>query len=333
MKTLVTGGSGHLGANLVRELLARGQESIRVLVHADSRGLDGLDVEPVRGDLRDPESLQRAVRGCQRVYHVAAFVSLRNADRQQIFDVNVLGTRYLLRAALDAGVERVVHCSSFGAVGRNPNGASDESWTINPFEEALDYERSKAFAEHEVLQAAVDGLDVVMVNPSGMVGPYDFKPSFVGQTILDFAHGKMKAYVPGAFDFVPVRDVVQGHLLAMQKGRRGKRYLLTGSVATIDQILDWLEQLTGVKRPRVKLGPQLMQRVAVVKDWVESRWFPDQLPRFNQHSIRLLNSGKHGDNTLARSELGLEPTPVRDAFRDAVEWFAEAGLLRRKIPG
>lgn len=330
MKTLVTGGSGHLGANLVRELLKRGQESIRVLVHADERGLDGLDVERAYGDLRDPESLRRAVQGCQRLYHTAAFVSLRNADRKQIFEVNVLGTRYLLRAALEAGVERVVHCSSFGAVGRNPQGASDENWTIDPFEEALAYERSKAFAEHEALRLVVEGLDVVMVNPSGLVGPYDFKPSFVGQTIIDFARGKMKAYVPGAFDFVPVRDVVQGHLLAMEKGQTGQRYLLTGSVVTIDEILDWLQELTGIARPRLKLPPQVMQRVAVVKDWIEARWFPDQLPRFNQHTIRLLNSGKHGDNTRARTELGLEPTTVRDAFGEAVTWFGEAGMIRRR---
>lgn len=269
MKTLVTGGSGHLGANLVRALLARG-EAVRVLVYHDSRGLEGLDVECVQGDLRDIDSLRRATRGCRYVYHTAAYVSLRNADLQQIYEVNVVGTRQLMRAALDAGVQRVVHCSSFGAVGRNPRGPSDESWTINPFESALAYERSKAFAEHEVLRLVVEGLDAVIVNPSGLVGPYDFKPSFVGRTILDFASGKMKAYVPGAFDFVPVRDVVQGHLLAREKGRTGQRYLLTGEVATIDQILDWLQEFTRQPRPKLKLSPQLMQRVAWVKDWVEA---------------------------------------------------------------
>jgi len=254
---------------------------------------------------------------------------LRNADQQRLFEVNVLGTRYLLQAAMDAGVKRVVHCSSFGAVGRNPDGPSDESWTINPFEEALDYERSKAFAEHEVLRLAIEGLDVVIVNPSGMVGPHDYRPSFVGRTILDFGRGKMHAYVPGAFDFVPVRDVVEGHLLAMQKGRAGQRYLLTGEVATIDEILDWLEEFTGVARPRVRVPPVVMERVAVVKDWVEESWFPQSTPRFNQHSIRLLNSGKHGDNRRARAELGLSPSPVREAFGEAVSWFVEQGVLRR----
>lgn len=328
MTTLVTGGSGHLGANLVRALLERG-EAVRVLVHQDGRALDGLEVERAAGDLRDRDSLRRAVRGCRYVYHTAAYVSLRNADRQHIYEVNVLGTRALMTAALAAGVERVVHCSSFGAVGRNPRGASDESWHIDPFEDALDYERSKAFAEHEVLRLVVEGLDAVIVNPSGLVGPYDFKPSFVGRTILDFARGKMKAYVPGAFDFVPIRDVVQGHLLALEKGVRGQRYLLTGEEVTIDQILDWLAELTGVPRPPLRLPPELMQRAASVKDWIEARWFPEVVPRFNQHSIRLLRSGKRGDNTRAQRELGLEPTPVREAFREAVAWFQGAGAIRQ----
>lgn len=322
MTTLVTGGSGHLGANLVRTLIERGEE-VRALVHEDARALDGLELERVAGDLRDLDSLRRAVKGCTRLYHLAAFVSLRNADVEQIYQVNVLGTRNLLQAAREAGVERIVHCSSFGAVGRNPAGASDESWFINPFEPALEYERSKAFAEHEVLRQVVDGLDVVIVNPSGMVGPHDYRPSFVGQTILDFMHGKMKAYVAGAFDFVPIRDAVAGHLLAMERGKTGQRYLLTGRRTTIDEILDWLQQLTGVKRPSLRVPPAMMQRIAIGKDWVEARFFPDKLPRFNEHSIRLLQSGKHGDNSRARRELGLEPTSVEQAFADAVAWFGD----------
>lgn len=328
MTTLVTGGSGHLGANLVRTLLDRG-ERVRTLVHSDAQGLDGLDVERVTGDLRDADSLRRAVAGCRRIYHLAAFVSLRNNDQQELFDVNVLGTRRLFQAAMKAGVERVVHCSSFGAVGRNPRGASDESWTIDPFEDALAYERSKAFAEHEVLRLVVEGLDAVIVNPSGMVGPCDFKPSFVGRTILDFGRGRMKGYVPGAFDFVPIRDVVQGHLLAMEKGETGQRYLLTGENTSIDQILDWLQELTGVPRPRLRIPPRLMQRVALVKDWVEATWFPQVVPRFNRHSIRLLQSGKRGDNARACRELGLKPTTVEHAFGEAVQWFHDHDLLQR----
>lgn len=328
MTTFVTGSTGHLGANLVRALLERG-EQVRVLLRPDGdrRGVEGLDVERVYADLRDQQGLRRALRGCRRVYHCAAMVSLRNSDRDALFQVNVLGTRNVLSAALHEGVERVVHCSSFGAIGRNPDGPSDEGWTINPFAEALDYERSKAFSELEVLRLVVEGLDAVIVNPSGIVGPWDFKPSPVGQTIVDFARRRMKAYVPGAFDFVSVADVVEGHLLAMERGRTGRRYLLSGQVATIETILGWLEEFTGVPRPRLRVPPRLMQRVAVVKDWVEARWFPQVIPRFNQHSIRLLNSGKHGDNTRARTELGLKPRSIKKAFGEAVEWFARHGWL------
>ena len=140
---LVTGSSGHLGANLVRALLARG-DKVRVLVRDDTRAVDGLDVEQVRGDLRKTADIRRAVQGCKKIYHCAAFVSLRNVDRDALFDINVLGTRKLLRAAIDLGVERVVHCSSFGAIGRNPDGKSDESFTVNPWQVELDYDASKA---------------------------------------------------------------------------------------------------------------------------------------------------------------------------------------------
>src|SRR5262249_19042685 len=176
------GGSGHVGANLIRALLARG-EAVRALVRprSNNRGLDGLDVERVEGDLRDAAAIERAVAGCDRVYHVAAFVSLREGAQQAGFAVHVTGTKHVMRAAERAGVGRVVFCSSFGAVGHNPaGGASDESFTVNPFETHLDYELSKAMAELEVHRAVHRGLDARIVNPCGIVGGHDHKPSSVG---------------------------------------------------------------------------------------------------------------------------------------------------------
>ena len=152
-------------------------------------------------------------------------------------------------------------------------------------------------------------------------------PEPVGRTVLDFALGKMKAYVPGAFDWVPMRDVVAGHLLAMEKGGAGERYLLSGEVATLDQILDWLAVDTGRTRPRLRVPPALMLALCVPKDFVEARYFPERYPRFNRHSIRLLTSGKYGSNQKARRELGLWPTPIRGAFRDAVAWFRDNGYF------
>ena len=327
MTTLVTGATGHVGANLVRHLIGQG-EHVRALVrHAGDPALAGLDIEEAIGDLTDEGSLRRAVAGCSRVYHLASYVSIRSGDKAILRDVNILGTRRLLAACRQAGVERVVHCSSFGAVGNNPDGASDESWTVSPYEETTDYEMSKAFAEWEVYREISRGLDVVIVNPSGIVGPWDFKPSLLGNTILEFARGKMRGYIDGAFDFVAMRDVVAGLTAAMEKGKTGERYLLTGENLTILQTLEWLEELTGVKRPGLRIPTTLMQNIAIVKDWVERKFFPDVVPRFNYHSIRLLQCGKYGTNAKAREELGVEFTPVKEAYRESVQWFKEHGYI------
>ena len=328
MTTLVTGATGHLGANLVRALLDRG-ERVRVFVRpqSDRTGLDGLPVEHAVGDLKDRRSIRAALEGVERLYHTAAFVSIRDGDRQELFDVNVIGTRHLMQEARRAGVRRVVHTSSFGAVGINPAGASNERWTVSPFELASDYERTKAVSEHDVILEALRGLDVTIVNPAAIVGPNDFRPSLVGRTILDFAHRRMRAYVPGAFDFVPMRDVVAAELLAMEHGALGERYLVTGEHRSIDEILDWLEDLTGTSRPKTAIPPQLMQTLALLKDPLEKKLMPSKAPRFNYHSIRLLNSGKRGDSSRVQRELGLQPTSTRQAFADAVEWFRERGLI------
>jgi nucleoside-diphosphate-sugar epimerase len=327
--TLVTGATGHLGSNLTRELIRRG-EHLRVLIQDKGKRveLEGLRVEKVYGDLSDMESLRRAVNGCDKVYHLASFVSIRNGDRHKLFDVNVLGTRRLMQAARLAEVRKVVHCSSFGAVGFNPEGKSNEEWSVNPFEPTTDYELSKTFAELEVYKEIARGLQAVIVNPSGIVGPWDFKPSLLGKTIIDFAKGNLKSFVNGAFDFVHVNDVVQGHILAMEKGKVGERYLLTGEEITIHQTLEWLEELTGVGKPKITIHPGLLQNVAIVKDWIERRFFPGTYPRFNYHSIRLLRSGKRGDNSRAIRELGLNPSPVKDAYRQAVEWFREYNYIK-----
>jgi hopanoid-associated sugar epimerase len=330
-KTFVTGGSGHVGANLVRALLARGV-AVKALVRPQSNNaaLDGLDVERVTGDLRDPESLQRAVAGCDRVYHVAAFVSLRKGDQQQVFDVNVTGTKHVLDAAERAGVARTVFCSSFGAVGHNPSGgASDESFTVNPFETHLDYELSKAMAELEVHRAVHRGLDVRIVNPCGIVGAHDYKPSSVGQTILDFANRRMPAYVPGQFDFVAVDDVVAGHLLAMERGRPGERYILSGGPFTLDRILEHLSSLCGVPKPRLRIPPAVMLPIAHLSSALMSTLAPARPPRFTPGTIKILNGGKRADIGKARRELGFEPTGVLDAFTAAYEWFRARGQIRR----
>jgi len=328
MTTLVTGATGHLGANLVRELIKR-EEQVRVFIRREStnRELEGLQVEKAYGNLNDSVSIHQAVNGCSRVYHLAAFVSIRSGDQDQLYDINVLGTRRVMKACREVGVQKVVHCSSFGAVGTNPKGASNEDWAVNPYEMTTDYEISKTFAELEVYKEVVRGLPAVIVCPSGIVGPWDYKPSLLGSTIVEFAQGTMRGYIEGAFDFVPVRDVVEGHILAMEKGTIGERYLLTGEELTIGQTLDWLEELTGKKKPWLKIPTALMQNIALVKDWIERKFFPQVIPRFNYHSIRLLRSGKYGNNSRAVQELGLKPTSVKEAYRESVQWFEDNGYF------
>jgi hopanoid-associated sugar epimerase len=332
-KVFVTGGTGHVGANLVRGLLERG-EDVRALVRRrDDVALRGVSVEQVEGDLSSRDALAIAMRGCDRVYHLAASISLRPGDRKQIFETNVRGTKHVLDAAEQAGVRRVVFCSSFGAIGHNPDGASDESHALNPFDVHLDYDLSKSMAELEVLRAVARGLDAVIVNPSGVIGPHDYKPSSVGQSIIDFAKRRMPAYVPGAFEFVAVRDVVAGHLAAMERGVRGHRYILSGEHLTLDAILDELSRLTGVRKPRLKIPTRVMLPIAHLSSAFMSAFLPHVPPRFTPGTIKLLDDGKRADIGKARRELGYAPTSVFAALREQVEFLLSSRRARTPTPG
>jgi nucleoside-diphosphate-sugar epimerase len=330
MPVLVTGGSGHLGANLVRRLLDEGQQ-VRALDRGDGEpALAGLGVEVVRGDLRDPAATRAAVRGCRRIYHCAAKVSSAEGQEREIYACNVLGTRHLLRAALEEGVERVVVTGSFSAVGHDPHRPSDETVPVNPFGALLPYQRSKVAVEHECLKAVADGLDVVVATSCAILGPNDFKPSRMGQLLLDFARGKLRAYVPGGFEFVAARDIVQGHRLAMEKGRPGQKYIFSSEYKSVDELMVIFEAVTGRRRPRLRLPPPVMARLADVVSFVVMRVAPDVEPRFTPGAVRILRMHRRADITKARTELGYQPTPVADAVREAYEDFLHRGVLARR---
>lgn len=322
--TLVTGATGHLGANLVRRLVRDGAR-VRVLLResSDVRPIAGLDVERAVGDLRDPAALARAVAGCARIYHCAAKISITSGGEREIYDTNVLGTRNLLAAALRAGVARVVVTGSFSAVGHHPDRPSDERDPFDPFARALPYERSKAAVEHECLKAVVDGLDVVIAISCAIIGPNDFKPSRMGRVIQDFARGRMPAYVPGGFEFVAARDIVQGHLLAMERGRPGQRYIFSTEFVTVDTLMAWMEEITGRPRPRLRLPPPLMAAIASVASPVLSAVAPDRPQRLTPGAVHLLRMHRRADCTKARQELGYVPTSVKEAVREAHVWFQE----------
>jgi nucleoside-diphosphate-sugar epimerase len=329
---LLTGANGHLGANLLRRLLADG-ESVRVLLRpeSDNRPVDGLPVESAFGDLRDPRSLALAVRGCSHVYHCAAMVSTLHHRQQEIFENNVLGTRNLLRSAMDAGVTKVVVTGSLSAVGHDPARMADESMPFNPFEEHLPYGHSKACVEHECLKAAVDGLDVVIAVSCAIVGPWDFKPSRMGRTLADFANGRLRGYVPGGFEFVGAGDLVEGHILAMRKGRSGQRYIFATQFLTVDELLGIFERITGRRRP-VRLSPTFVASFARVTSFVLTRFFPNVPQRFTPGAIRLLRLERRADCSKARRELGYRPTRIEDAIQEAYDWFVERGVIHRPLP-
>ena len=327
-KTFVTGGTGHVGANLVRALLERG-EAVKALVRSKGDpALEGLGLEEVVGDLRDEPSLVRAMQGCDRVYHLAAFVSLAAGAQREIFDINVRGTKHVMRACLESGVQRVVFCSSFGAVGRAPDGGpSDETCALDPFDTDLDYDLSKCMAELEVHRACASGLDAVIVNPSGVVGPCDWKPSSLGKTVIDFARRRLPAYVPGSFELVAMRDVVSGHLLAMEFGRSGQRYILSGGLCTVDELLDELERITGKQRPRLCLPHGMMAPIAHVASALMRSFFPRTPQRFSPGMLKMLGRGKRARIDKAERELGYRPTSVFAALREQFEWFRERRVI------
>ncbi len=334
-RLLVTGATGHLGANLVAQLLAD-RERVRVLLQpdGDDRALKGLGVECATGDLRDPQAVSAAVKGCQRVYHCGAMISTLqgNAEhRRRLFDTNVLGTRNILEAAQSHGVARVVVTGSFSAVGHHlddPSAPSDESVPFYPFQRAMPYERTKVLAELECLRAVARGLDVVVATSCAILGGRDFLPSRMGRTLCDFANGRLRVYVAGGFEFVSARDIACGHQLAMSRGRAGEKYIFSTRFATLDDILGLFERVTGVPRPSTRLPAPVMGAFASVASPFLSQFFPNVRQRLTPGAIRLLQMRRHANTSKAQIELGFRPTNIESAVEDAYAFFHARGAIQ-----
>ena len=334
MKLLVTGASGHLGANLVRRLLWEG-EDVRVLVRPgpeNNRAVEvlGSKVDVVEGDLKDFDSLRRATKGIKRAYHCAAQVVTVAGREQEIFESNVLGTRNLLQAARENGVERMVVTGSFSACGHRPGEPSDETAPFNPFATAMAYEKSKAGVEHEVLKAVIDGQDIVIATSCAILGPYDYKPSRMGRLLRDFANGKVLAYIPGGFEFVAARDIVEGHLLAMKKGRAGQKYIISSGHVTVDELVEIYARVTGGKKPPFRLPPALMAVIAQITTRVLKIVAPESPQRLTPGAVKILGQYRKADISKAKRELGFQPTPIEDAIREQYEWFVAEGQIKGK---
>jgi len=327
MLVVLTGASGHIGGNLTRALLAQGQ-TLRALVRPDdTRALSGLPVEQVAGDLLSPPSLDRAFAGAEVVYHLAARISITDDDDAEVFRVNVEGTRNVVQACLRAGVRRLVHFSSVHAYHQVPlDQPIDETRALADVESALAYDRSKAQGEAQVMAGIRQGLDAVIVNPGAVLGPHDYKPSPMGQLILDLCHRRLPAVVAGGYDWVDVRDVVSGAMAAAERGRAGDKFLLTGHWRSLKELANLVSQASGIPAPRLvspmwlaKLGAPVAQRVTRLLG---------KRPKFTPHSLQVLCGNSQFRNDKARRELGYSPRPLAETVGAAVEWFRQSGQLR-----
>jgi len=326
MKVLVTGASGHVGGNLVRALLARGDQ-VRVTVHGDERAIGGLDVEKVACDTREPASVRAAIDGCEVVFHCAAVISIDGGRGGLVEATNVTGPKNVAEACLDAGVRRLVHVSSIHALAQEPLGTPiDETrpWAFEAAKGVPAYDASKGRGEREVLGVVARGLDATIVNPGGIIGPLDYKPSRMGRVVLDIANRKLPALVPGGFIWVDVRDVVAGLLAAADKGRTGERYLLTGEWAPVRQVAAFVHEATGVKLPGT--SPMWAARMGApfFQGWGR---LTRREPLYTGESLRALRWNPKVSHEKAAKELGFAPRPLRDTIVDTVAWFREAGQI------
>jgi dihydroflavonol-4-reductase len=319
--TLVTGASGFLGGHVSRLLVERGHR-VRVLVRPPGKTRE-LDVEPVTGDLRDPASIERAVAGCGLVFHVAADYRLWAADESELHRSNVDGTRNVLQASRDAGVDRVVYTSTVGCIGVPQGGEGDEDRPVTIGDIRGAYKRSKFLAEREVLAFAAAGLPVVIVNPTAPVGDRDVKPTPTGRIVLDFLKGDMPAFIDTGLNVVDARDVALGHLLACERGRNGERYILGSENLTLEQILGKLAAITGRPAPTVKLPYAVAYAAGVVSTgWAR---VTGKTPRAPLDAVRMARKKMFVSHAKAARELGFEPGPAEGALVRAVEWFRANG--------
>jgi dihydroflavonol-4-reductase len=330
-RVLVTGASGFIGSAVTRQLLARELEVIALVEPgADTTNLEGLDVKQVVGDLRSREDVKSAVNGSRAVFHVAALYRFWARDPEAFYSINVGGTRNMLGAADEAGVERLVYTSTVGTLGlEHVSGTAPADERSFPDVRHLygSYKRSKYVAEHEVLRAVAEGLPASLVLPTFPLGPGDRAPTPTGKLVLDFLNGRMPAYVDTVLNVAHVDDLAAGQVLVLEKGRTGRSYILGGENLTLQQLLGELATITGLTAPYGKVPKSLALAVAAVSELVEGRIL-HRHPSVPLEAARMSTSQMSFDISRARQELGYEPRPAVVALEASARWFAATGLVR-----
>lgn len=324
----LTGGTGFVGANLARALVKDGWH-VRALarLESDRRNLDGLDLEIVDGDLFTPD-LATLMTGADAVFHVAALYSLWRRDRDALFRSNVLGTHSVLEAAREARVKRVVYTSSVSAIGVKSGGVADENYQSPPEHLIGAYKQSKYLAEQEALAAARAGQDVVVVNPTTPIGPWDRKPTPTGDILVRFLTGNMPALVETGLNFVDVADVARGHLLAYERGRSGERYILGGENLTLRALLRRVGEAVGRRAPTLAVPLWLPLTLAWLEETIFARAGYD--PKIPIDAVLMSKESMFYDASKAKDQLGFDPGPLDAAIREAIRWFAEHGYLSKR---
>ena len=328
MKAFVTGATGFLGSHVARALAHQGAE-LRLLVRHTSnlKNLEGLKAETAIGDLRDPASVEKAMSGCDAVFHVAADYRVWVRDPGEMYRSNVEGTRAILEAARKNGVQRVVHTSSVATIGFTDDGSpADEDSPVSLAGMIGPYKRSKFMSEQIAMEAGRSGMDVVTVNPTTPVGEQDVKPTPTGRIVVDFLKRKFPAYVETGLNLVDARECARGHIAALEKGRSGERYILGGENLTLKQILDRLSAITGLPSPAVKLPYIVAFAAGVVDEAITGRLLHRE-PRATVDTVRMGRKKMFASSRKAERELGWKIVSVEDALRRAVEWFRANGYV------
>lgn len=328
MKVAITGGTGHIGANLTRAILAQGRKP-KLLVFHPHKSVDGLDIEQIQGDVRDPAALDKLLDGCDVVYNLAAHISIKSGH-DPLVQLNIDGPRAVVDACLRHKIKRLVHFSSVHALRTPPLGqpiAEDGP----PADQAHDlpYDRSKSEGEKVVQAGIANGLNAVICSPSGVMGPNDFMPSFMGDALIRMHNGTLPSLVDGKYDFVDVRDVVAGALAAEIKGQAGKRYFLTGHVLTMRQIGQMLTQATGRSAPRLMAPMWLAQFSAPLAElWAK---LSGTRPLYTPASLKILRSNCLFSRVNSETDLGYTVRPPQTTIADAMAWFAQNAKLSRAL--
>jgi dihydroflavonol-4-reductase len=325
---LVTGASGFIGSAVVRALIEDGCE-VRALLEPgrEVANLDGLDVERIVGDIRDPLVLDRAVAGVSTVFHLAAVYRFWAADPELFYDVNIGGTLNVVRAMEQAGGGRLVYTSTVGTIGTAHDGHLASEDTPVKFEHLFGhYKRSKYLAEHEVLRAGARGLPVVLVHPTFPVGEGDSAPTPTGRTILEFLNGRIPAYVDTALNVVHVDDVARGHVLAAS-GAPGRSYVLGGENVSLREMLATLADISGLPAPRVRLSARAVLPIVRTAEWLQGSLLRSE-PLLPSEPVRMATTRMEYDDSRARTELGYTSIPAREALRRAVKWYLERGFVK-----